>query len=97
MEGPVKRIRHACEAEASLMLHLRPELVRKDKLRDDGLEVDPPIRGLTIQFDERTEEGSLGYATLATAEKGKVLFEAAIDGAVKEIGDLADGFVLKGI
>ena len=47
-------------------------------------------------FDEATEEGSKGYATLATAEKGKLLFDAAIEGAVKEIGALARGFVLQG-
>ena len=71
--------------------------MRKDKLRDDGLVVDPQINGLTLHFDEVTEEGSFGYATHATAEKGKVLFEAAVEGAVKELSALAEGFVLKGI
>lgn len=96
MEGPIKKIQHACEAEASLMMHLHPGLVRKDKLRDDGLTVEPEIRGLVLHFDEATEEGSKGYATLATAEKGRRLFEAAVEGAVKEIGALAEGFVLVG-
>ncbi|MBI3721885.1 MAG: creatininase family protein, partial [Fimbriimonas ginsengisoli] len=36
LEGPTKEMRHACEAEASLMLHLHKDLVRKDRLRDDG-------------------------------------------------------------
>jgi creatinine amidohydrolase len=58
--------------------------------------VEPEVRGLVLHFDEMTEEGSKGYATLATAEKGKRLFEAAIEGAVKEIGALAGGFVLQG-
>lgn len=97
MEGPLKEIKHACEAEASMMLHLHPGLVHKDKLRDDGLKPDPPIEGLTLHFDEVTEEGSFGYATLATAEKGKKLFDAAVEGAAREIGALADGFVLRGI
>ena len=96
MEGPSKKIQHACEAEASLMMHLAAGLVRKDRLRDDGLVCEPEIRGLVHHFDEATEEGSKGYATLATAEKGKLLFDAAIEGAVKEIGALARGFVLQG-
>jgi creatinine amidohydrolase len=96
MEGPSKKIQHACEAEASLMLHLHPQLVREDRLRDDGLAVEPEIRGLVLHFDEVTEEGSKGFATLASAEKGRRLFEAAVDGAVKEMGALASGFVLQG-
>ena len=97
MDGPLKKIQHACEAEASMMLHLHPGLVRKERLRDDGLKPDPDIRGLTFQFDEVTEQGSLGYATRATAEKGRRLFEAAVEGAVEELSALADGFVLRGI
>lgn len=96
MEGPSKKIQHACEAEASLMMHLHGDLVRKDRLRDDGLAVEPEVRGLVLHFDEMTEEGSKGFATLATAEKGRKLFEAAVEGAVREIGALAGGFVLQG-
>jgi len=96
LTGPTKHIRHACEAEASMMLHAFPDLVRKDKLRDDGLAPIPSIRGLVHMFDEITEEGSLGYATHATAEKGKILIDAAIAGAVKELSALADGYVLIG-
>jgi creatinine amidohydrolase len=95
MEGPVKSIKHACEAEASLMMHLHPDLVRMDLLRDDGLECDPPVAGMTWMFDAMTEEGSLGYATLGTAEKGKRLFEEAAKGCVEQIRRLADGVVLK--
>ena len=97
MKGPFKDIRHACEAEASLMLHLHPELVRKEKLRDDGLTSEPPIRGLIHHFDEMTEQGSLGYATLASAEKGRVIFEAAVEGASRELEALAKGYVLRGL
>lgn len=97
MEGPVKHIRHACEAEASLALHLFPNLVRKDKLRDDGLVTDPPVRGVVHHFDEMTEEGSWGYATLASAEKGKLLFESAVEGVAAELRNLALGISLKGL
>ncbi|MCH7904931.1 MAG: creatininase family protein [Armatimonadetes bacterium] len=97
MEGPAKRIQHACEAEASLMMHLHGDLVRKGRLRDDGLSPEPPVQGLTLFFDEITEQGSLGYATLATAEKGKTLFDVAVKHSAENIERLADGFVLKGI
>jgi creatinine amidohydrolase len=96
LEGPTKEMRHACEAEASLILHLRPELVRKEKLRDDGLQPEPPVRGVVHHFDEITEQGSLGYATYATAEKGKRIFDAAVEGAVREIEAIAKGYALVG-
>jgi creatinine amidohydrolase len=96
LEGPAKRIQHACEAEASLMMHVRPDLVRKDMLRDDGLKADPPITGLVAHFDEVTEQGSLGYATLATAEKGKAIFDAAVEGVVKNLQAIHQGHVFVG-
>jgi creatinine amidohydrolase len=97
LEGPAKEMKHACEAEASLMMHLRPELVRKERLRDDGLVPDPPIRGLIHHFDEMTEQGSLGYATFATPEKGKIIFDAAVQAVSREIEAIADGYVLRGM
>lgn len=96
LEGPAKRIQHACEAETSLIMHIRPDLVREDKIRDDGLTVDPPILGLTNHFDEITEQGSLGYATLATPEKGRTIFEAAVAGIVKNFENLHGGHVFLG-
>jgi len=96
MEGPWKNIRHACEAEASLMLHISPELVKLDKLRDDGLEPVPSVTGMIHHFDEMTEEGSLGFATLANAEKGKKLFDAAVEGATANLRQIAEGYVLQG-
>lgn len=97
MEGPLKEIRHACEAEASLMMHIAPDLVRKEKLRDDGLKTSPPIKGVIHHFDEMTEEGSMGYATLATAENGKRLFDLAVEGCIKEIKAIADGYVMQSL
>lgn len=96
MEGPTKEIRHACEAEASLMMHIRPELVRKDKLRDDGLAPDPPVYGMIHHFDEITEQGSLGYATLATPEKGKAIFDAAVEALTEQLGRIFEGYCLVG-
>lgn len=97
LDGPAKDMRHACEAEASLIMHLHPDLVRIDKLRDDGLKTEPPLKGVVLHFDEFTEEGSLGYATLATKEKGAKIFEAAVSASTIEIQRFAEGFVLIGI
>ncbi|MGV3614892.1 MAG: creatininase family protein [Fimbriimonas sp.] len=97
LEGPAKNMRHACEAETSLMMHLHPHLVRADRRRDDGLASEPAVKSPVHHFDEITEAGSLGYATLATAEKGRAIFEAAVEGVVAELRTLADGYVLKGL
>lgn len=97
LEGPLKEMRHACEAEASLMLHLHPNLVRPDKLRDDGLVSEPPLLGVVHHFDEITEQGSYGYATLASAEKGKMIFDSAVKGVAQEIEALANGYFLRGL
>jgi creatinine amidohydrolase len=95
MEGPTKEMRHACEAEASLMMHLHPDLVRKDLIRDDGLVTEPALKGVIHHFDEMTEDGSFGYATFATPEKGRRIFEAAVKAVTREIEAIADGYVLQ--
>lgn len=94
LSGPLKEIKHACEAETSMMMHIHPELVRTENLVDDGFYCDPPVRGMIWMFDQQTEGGSLGYATLATADKGRILLDAAINGIVQELGALADGVAL---
>ncbi|HWA83478.1 MAG TPA: creatininase family protein [Fimbriimonadaceae bacterium] len=96
MTGPYRDIRHACEAETSLIMHVAPDLVRRELLRDDGLTPEPPVVGVIHHFDEMSEQGSVGYATLATAEKGRRLFELAVAGCVREIEAIADGYVLQG-
>jgi len=97
LEGPLKELRHACEAESSLMMHLHPGLVRTDKLRDDGLLTEPPLVGVIHHFDESTEQGSYGYATLGTAAKGKIIFDAAVQGIANEIATIANGYFLRGL
>lgn len=97
MKGPIKGIRHACEAEVSLMLHKHPNLVRKDKLRDDGLAPSPQIPGLISIFDEITEEGSLGYATLATAELGALFWDSIVKNGAKAVRNFSVGYSYLGI
>src|SRR5262245_6181270 len=44
--GPLKSMGHACEIETSMMLHLRPDLVRTDLIKDDPDETPPALKGL---------------------------------------------------
>lgn len=97
LKGPLKSIRHSCEAEVSMMMHLHPELVRKEKLRDDGLTMQPqPPANLNIiqHFDEITEQGSFGFATYASAETGKGLIQLAVAATVKAIEHLHGGYAM---
>jgi len=96
LKGPTKHIRHACEAEVSLMMHKFPHLVRKDRIRDDGLEASPAIPGLVTQFDEITEQGSLGHATFATAETGAKLWQAVVEGGVRAVRHFSQGYCFLG-
>ena len=96
MEGPSKGIQHACEAETSLMMFCHPELVRTDKLRNDGLKTEPPTQTLMKMWDEVSEEGSVGYATLGSAAKGKRIFDACVDGIVGEIDAIHFGVIYVG-
>jgi creatinine amidohydrolase len=97
LRGRAKRIQHACEAETSLMLAVRPDLVRLDRAVDDGLTATPPIRGLITTFGEITSEGVLGEATLADAALGRALLAAAIEGASEQARSLAQGVIFQGL
>jgi creatinine amidohydrolase len=78
-EGPRKTMGHACEFETSMMLALRPELVRPSEIRDDPEQEDSVLRGLFLADDmyQRTDHGAVGYPSLASAAKGQRLVEAA--------------------
>ena len=97
VEGPVGEIHHACEIETSLMLHVAPDRVKMDHARDDGLRAEEPVKGVVWNFDEVTEDGPWGYATLATAEKGAEMFEAAVEQLTELLVAVSSGFSLVGI
>lgn len=71
-------IRHACEIETSLMLHLRPNSVKMKLAGADG----PPPRThpayVVNEFHELSKTGTVGDPTEATAAKGRRLFEKAV-------------------
>jgi len=86
-EGPRKTMGHACEFETSMVLALRPELVRKGEIKDDPPRAEPVLRGLYVAEDmkQRTQRGAVGYPELASAEKGKAFLHAAIERTVEVV------------
>lgn len=73
-------VRHACEAETSMMLALRPDLVDQTAMRS----VDAPADGLSSEGFHRwrpiehwSTSGVIGHPAAASAEKGEKLLEAA--------------------
>ena len=95
LTGPSRELRHADEAETSLMLHVAPELVRMGEAYDDGLVPEPPVAGLVEPFDAITERGSFGYPSYASAAKGAAIFGAAVAGIVAEL-EAFRGYALRG-
>jgi creatinine amidohydrolase len=88
---------HADEFETSLYLHLAPERVRMDLAVEDndrmGKYVSSDSTGnYPVRFNDYwgrwTETGVHGDPTRATAEKGRILFEAAVTGLVDLVREL---------
>ncbi len=69
---------HACEAETSLMLFLHPEKVNMDKAKDEEIAYEGDML-------RRTESGVFGKPSLATREKGRLLFERIVSELEKQI------------
>lgn len=87
-ESPVPGgMAHACEFETSLMLHLRPDSVRRDLVVDEiSYRRLPSTHHDLLQksaiclpedFAVLSVSGVIGSPSLATADKGKLWFEAA--------------------
>jgi creatinine amidohydrolase len=86
-DGPRKSMGHACEFETSMIMALRPELVRRDEIKNDPPPPEPSLRGLYISEDmkQRTQRGAVGYPELATPEKGNKCIAAAVERTVEVI------------
>jgi creatinine amidohydrolase len=80
-EGPRKDMGHACEFETSMMLALRPDLVRRDEIHNDVPREEPILRGLYLAEDmfQRTDHGAVGFPELASEEKGRAFLNVAIE------------------
>jgi creatinine amidohydrolase len=97
-DSPAGGMAHACEFETSLMLHLRPEAVRRELVRREIPEprfaherldlVSPGPVTAGWQTHQLSSSGVLGAPDLASAEKGERLFEACVDGLAGLIAEL---------
>lgn len=82
-----RKVGHACVFETSLMMHLRPDLVREDRLAEG--EVQPPLYGDApafgidgfVYWNEITANGALEGAPEARPELGEKITKAALEGA----------------
>ncbi|OFV68211.1 creatininase family protein [Methanosarcinales archaeon] len=81
--------KHAGEVETSMMLVLRPEFVRIDKLISEH--PDFPMGIVSRNPRDYMKSGVMGDATLASREKGKIIIERLIDGINKIIDQIEQG------
>lgn len=90
---------HADEFETSLYLHLAPQRVQMDKAVEDndrmGRFVSSDSTGnYPVRFNDYwgrwTSTGVHGDPTKAAAEKGRLIFEAAVTGLVSLVDELRD-------
>ena len=89
--SPLGGMGHACELETSLTMFLYPDAVRVDKIKDAGrnpgnvwLQNEMFLAAKVSQvqnFDEFTDTGVFGSPSQATPEKGRLFFEAILEGA----------------
>jgi creatinine amidohydrolase len=86
-EGPRKNMGHACEFETSMVLALRPDLVRREAIRDDPRPDSPEVRGLFTAEDMKqiTDHGAVGYPERASADKGRAFLAAAVGRAAEVV------------
>ncbi len=90
---------HACEGETSQALYLAPHVVKRERITRGATKGYPykllgkgNNSGIVVPFtfDEITDNGALGDATLASAELGKELIDAALGKAVEFLTDFMD-------
>ena len=90
-----KTVRHACEAETSMLLAVAPELVDMSRA---AAAVGPTSRELSEvvgtdavhrwrSFKSRTHHGAIGDPRTASAEKGERLLDAAADAVSKVVAN----------
>jgi creatinine amidohydrolase len=88
---------HADEFETSLYLHLAPERVKMDKAVEGNDRMGTFVssdstKNYPVRFNDYwgrwTQTGVHGDPTKATAEKGGVLFEAAVGGLIEVVDEL---------
>lgn len=74
---------HANEAETSLLLHLRPDLVRMDKTRDEPNRADSCFFSYTV--DKESETGVVGFPSRSDAARGAELLDACVSNLSRQL------------
>ncbi len=106
--SPIGGMGHACEMETSLALHLRPDLVRMDLAIAEmptemtswsciDFRAGGPV-GIALDFKRDSKHGIMGDPTVATAEKGKRIYEdakKAIHSCIEELFALKKSQLLR--
>lgn len=80
--------RHACAEETSLNLALHPQIVNMSKaLNEEPRKHAAQTEGVSLFLDavDETDSGVFGSSSTASPEKGKKVFEAAVNELVKHI------------
>jgi len=93
-------VTHACEQESSMILRLRPELVRMDAARGATIPFEsafyfpdfsrPSRVDVPRAFDQLSATGAFGHPELAEAEKGEALFSAAVEQVTAFVREFAE-------
>jgi creatinine amidohydrolase len=89
---------HACELETSFILELKPNLVHMERVVDETNFISTPsyymdwVEGGALvanpPWDDDTATGAYGTGSLATAKKGELWLQAAIDEKVAHIKEI---------
>jgi creatinine amidohydrolase len=92
-------VTHACEQETSMVLRLRPELVRPEAARGANIPFEsafyyPDFRrpsrvDVPRAFDQLSRTGAFGHPEIATTEKGEALLSAAAREVVAFVREFA--------
>ncbi len=72
---------HAGETETSMILAMRPDLVRTENFDADGEKAGMQVPGVSSyhRFDQRTRHGGVGDPRPATPEKGEAMLKASAE------------------
>ena len=98
--SPIGGMGHACELETSLILHLRPDLARMERVVDETDFISTPsyymdwIEGGALianpPWTDDTQSGAYGAGSLATREHGKLWLEAAVAEKIAHVGEIEE-------
>ncbi len=96
--SPIGGMGHADELETSFMLHLRPDLVHMERVVDEVDFITTPdyymdwIEGGSLianpPWDDDSRTGAYGAGSHATAEKGRLWLEAAIQEKAAHVAEI---------